>query len=92
MTENCLPLQTAHAAAFALFQLARNSSVQTKLQRHVDRVLGSSAGPLAPEQLNEMPYIAFVLKETLRWASLAEPPNSRQYRLFVLAVKYPALR
>lgn len=56
---------TSHSLAFMLYHLATNPHAQKKLQEEVDTVLGD-APDLLPKHFNDMTYLSYVVKESLR--------------------------
>ncbi|XP_030555359.1 probable cytochrome P450 6a14 [Drosophila novamexicana] len=69
--------------SYALFELAKNQSIQQKLREEIRRVL-QAHGKLTYEAMMEMPYLDQVINETLRkypaLASLTRVP-SEDYKL-----------
>ncbi|XP_054091078.1 uncharacterized protein LOC105219723 [Zeugodacus cucurbitae] len=51
---------------FALYELALNQKVQTKLRQEITETLEKQEGKLTAESLNEMQYLDMVIAETLR--------------------------
>lgn len=57
--------QTSHTMGFTLYLLAKNPDTQRILQKEIDSVMGNSE-KLLPEHIAKMPYLNYVLKESLR--------------------------
>lgn len=58
---------TSYTTAFAVYHIAKNADVQTKLKGEACRVLATTKTPLSGDALRaEMPYTRAVLKEVLR--------------------------
>ncbi|KAK8744763.1 hypothetical protein OTU49_000603, partial [Cherax quadricarinatus] len=57
---------TSHTLGFAMYLLARNPEVQTRLQEEVDTVLGDHKGPLTHHHLAKLHYLKAVIKESMR--------------------------
>ncbi|KAG2222822.1 hypothetical protein INT45_011632 [Circinella minor] len=59
---------TANALSYAVYNLATNPKVQQKAREEANRVLGDKPVDVLPtmDQLQEMPYIYRVIKETMR--------------------------
>ncbi|KAJ4303024.1 hypothetical protein N0V90_001915 [Kalmusia sp. IMI 367209] len=55
---------TAGMLSFAMYHVIKNPEIYRKLQKEVDEVCGQA--PIKFEQLSKLPYIAAVLRETLR--------------------------
>ncbi|KAK3338569.1 putative bifunctional P-450:NADPH-P450 reductase [Neurospora tetraspora] len=55
---------TSGLLSFAFYQLLKNPETYRKAQKEVDDVCGK--GPVKLEHMNKLPYIAAVLRETLR--------------------------
>lgn len=57
-------LQSSNALSFALYLLAKNPNAQEKLQQEVDKVCKGNT--CTSENLQNMPYLKAVVKESLR--------------------------
>ncbi|KAK8744768.1 hypothetical protein OTU49_000603, partial [Cherax quadricarinatus] len=57
---------TSHTLGFAMYLLARNPEMQTRLQEEVDTVLGDHKGPLTHHHLAKLHYLKAVIKESMR--------------------------
>ncbi len=56
--------QAANSLSFLVYSLAKNTDVQSKLREEVDRVVEGRTPNF--EDLQKMPYMKAVIKETLR--------------------------
>ncbi|CAM1511159.1 Fc.00g086720.m01.CDS01 [Cosmosporella sp. VM-42] len=58
---------TSGLLSFSFYELLKHPAAYQKVQQEVDEVIGQ--GPIKLEHLNKLPYIAGVLRETLRLCS-----------------------
>jgi ecdysteroid 25-hydroxylase CYP302A1 len=66
LTASCLCPQTNYTTSFALYHLATNSEVQTKLYEESCRLLIEPNSPVTSAILAQAQYMKAVLKESLR--------------------------
>ncbi|XP_030835626.1 LOW QUALITY PROTEIN: cytochrome P450 4V2-like [Strongylocentrotus purpuratus] len=57
---------TAALASWAMFLIGHHTRVQKKLHQELDSVFGDSDRPVTADDLQKLPYLTCVLKETLR--------------------------
>lgn len=63
---------TTNALCFALYELALNPDIQSKLRQEIDTVQAGLAGHLTYETMQKMKYLDMVITETLRlWPPVA---------------------
>ncbi|KAK2595921.1 hypothetical protein QQS21_006516 [Conoideocrella luteorostrata] len=77
---------TSGLLSFAFYYLLKNPSTYRKLQQEVDQVIGRTA--IKVEHLTKLPYLASVLRETLRLSSGIPGFSVEAYEDTVLAGKY----
>jgi cytochrome P450 family 6 len=58
--------------SFALYELARNQEIQTRLRNEINEVLSKHNNQITYEATNEMPYLDQVINESLRKYPAAE--------------------
>ncbi|KAK3907690.1 Cytochrome P450 302a1, mitochondrial [Frankliniella fusca] len=64
-------LQTSYTSSFALYHLAKNEEIQSKLQLEAKSLLQSSTQPISGEILAEASYARAVLKEVFRMSPIS---------------------
>lgn len=64
--------QTSNTLSWALYHLARDPRVQDRLYREINAVCADRRKP-SVDDLQAMPYLKAVIKETLRWAVSCAP-------------------
>ncbi|KAG6017145.1 hypothetical protein E4U43_002204 [Claviceps pusilla] len=77
---------TSGLLSFAFYHLLKNPSTYRKLQQEIDQVIGREA--IRPEHLSKLPYLASVLRETLRLTSGIAAFSVEAYEDTLLAGKY----
>lgn len=77
---------TSGLLSFAFYYLLKNPSTYQKLQQEVDEVIGRE--PIKVEHLTKLPYIASVLRETLRLSSGIPGFSVEAYEDTLLGGKY----
>nr|QNR01075.1 NADPH-cytochrome P450 reductase-2 [Ophiocordyceps sinensis] len=77
---------TSGMLSFAFFHLLKNPANYQKVQQEVDRVMGRNK--ITVEHISKLPYIAAVLRETLRITSTIPGFTVEPYEDTLLAGKY----
>ncbi|KAG5985077.1 hypothetical protein E4U55_001580 [Claviceps digitariae] len=77
---------TSGLLSFGFYHLLRNPSTYRTLQQEIDQVIGREA--IRPEHLGKLPYLASVLRETLRLTSGIPAFSVEAYQDTLLAGKY----
>ncbi|KAJ3555497.1 hypothetical protein NM688_g2547 [Phlebia brevispora] len=78
---------TSGMMSFALFFLAKNPEAMRKLREEIDAMIGRR--PMEVKDLNNLPYLLAVMRETLRLSPTAPLRAVTPYEDTVLAGKYP---
>ncbi|KAG5916460.1 hypothetical protein E4U42_007658, partial [Claviceps africana] len=77
---------TSGLLSFAFYHLLKHPAAYRKLQQEVDEVVGREA--IRPKHLSKLPYLASVLRETLRLTSGIPAFSVEAYEDTLLAGKY----
>ncbi|KAH8678189.1 cytochrome P450 [Xylariales sp. PMI_506] len=81
---------TSGLLSFAFYELLKHPEAYRKVQQEVDTVVGK--GPIQVEHMTKLPYIAAVLRETLRVNSPITIYSVRPIEDTLLAGKYPVTK
>ena len=71
---------TANTMTWFVYEMARNPSVQRKLQAELDEVIGTLGGPLQYTDLPKLPYLTRCVHETLRYWPAVNPGTFREFQ------------
>ncbi|OTA99870.1 hypothetical protein M426DRAFT_67006 [Hypoxylon sp. CI-4A] len=81
---------TSGLLSFAFYQLLKHPETYRKAQEEVDRVLGK--GPITVDHMSKLPYIAAVMRETLRLCAPISQFSVTAKEDTLLAGKYPVYK